>query len=728
MRQHIIYCVALFCCTMNLNAQDWVWQNPLPNGWRITDAVMLSDHRIVAVGWRGECLISFDMGKTWQERSNTPQGLTNLVAVNDTIWAWSYSGYIYRSTDLAESWDVQLTPHDDRNSLYRLHMHDGSHGMAIVGLDLYIRTSDGGTTWEEFTINDVSPLGGQRVLTSRTAKDWYIGSMYNLLVTTDFGHTWSEKPFPHPVKLQSVKFIDDHTGYMCVFDTLYRTTDTGQTWVNAGVSGLGDYVEIVGGRLFGDVIYIFSIDRSGLVEVLKSTDRGVTWQTSLPGWGSDVHSFTGGRIFFADSLGGLVVDRQGNLNVTTDGGENWISPYSSLRYQVLWVDFANTDHGLACFENGYYLYTSDGGEYWETFVIGVFDEIPSAPSFYSSGNGYSLINRYAEGSFLLETSDYGRTYQDVSRLLVWKKDGSDMNPQKVIAVTEDTIYIAYKFGYIGRSFDGGATFDTLRVSSHIVADVDFSFAAFPPQTLLYIAYNGTCISTDAGRTWEFRNKFGNMLLDESYVLSPELIYGKAQNHFAKTVDGGMNWTYTPIYANNGFHFFDELRGIMYAPRRTSPPYEVTHLFRTSDGGETWVAEWFQEAMDVNDFFWLDENTGWAYGFQGTIRKTSNGGTTGIVTPPQAAGSIRIEQTYPNPVSMSQAGAAMISFELPRQMEVTLSVYDMLGRKVAVLVDDIAREGMNSVRFIPPNDSPPGTYFVALRTPDGIYTQKFVVIR
>ena len=52
------------------------------------------------------------------------------------------------------------------------------------------------------------------------------------------------------------------------------------------------------------------------------------------------------------------------------------------------------------------------------------------------------------------------------------------------------------------------------------------------------------------------------------------------------------------------------------------------------------------------------------------------------------------QNYPNPFNPSTT----ISYELPEPTSVQLSVFDMLGREVAVLVDGERSAGRHAVRF------------------------------
>lgn len=54
----------------------------------------------------------------------------------------------------------------------------------------------------------------------------------------------------------------------------------------------------------------------------------------------------------------------------------------------------------------------------------------------------------------------------------------------------------------------------------------------------------------------------------------------------------------------------------------------------------------------------------------------------------------LKQNYPNPFNPSTT----IKYELPNSTGVRLSVYDMLGREVSVLVDDRRDAGVHEVKF------------------------------
>ncbi|HTY39276.1 MAG TPA: T9SS type A sorting domain-containing protein, partial [Bacteroidota bacterium] len=68
----------------------------------------------------------------------------------------------------------------------------------------------------------------------------------------------------------------------------------------------------------------------------------------------------------------------------------------------------------------------------------------------------------------------------------------------------------------------------------------------------------------------------------------------------------------------------------------------------------------------------------------------------------------LHQNYPNPFNPSTA----ISFQLTAVSKVSLEVFDILGRKVATLVNDVCQPGVHTVRW-DGSGSPSGVYFYQL---------------
>jgi hypothetical protein len=86
-------------------------------------------------------------------------------------------------------------------------------------------------------------------------------------------------------------------------------------------------------------------------------------------------------------------------------------------------------------------------------------------------------------------------------------------------------------------------------------------------------------------------------------------------------------------------------------------------------------------------------------------------------------SFTLKQNYPNPASHRTT----IRFAVPEPSNVTLEVYDLLGRRVAVLKRNTAvRAGWHAVR-VDASRLASGTYFYRLRSEDTQETKKLIVV-
>ncbi len=95
--------------------------------------------------------------------------------------------------------------------------------------------------------------------------------------------------------------------------------------------------------------------------------------------------------------------------------------------------------------------------------------------------------------------------------------------------------------------------------------------------------------------------------------------------------------------------------------------------------------------------------------------------TGIETNFIGNNNVILEQNYPNPFSIYTS----ISYELPDEMFVKLTVYDIYGRNVATLIHSMQEAGSHSVQFNATGIKP-GIYFYQLSAGDNVMTKKCLI--
>ena len=85
--------------------------------------------------------------------------------------------------------------------------------------------------------------------------------------------------------------------------------------------------------------------------------------------------------------------------------------------------------------------------------------------------------------------------------------------------------------------------------------------------------------------------------------------------------------------------------------------------------------------------------------------------------------ISLSQNYPNPFNPSTS----IQYQLPESQRVKVSVYDMLGREVSVLVNEIKPAGTHSVSWDASGMSS-GIYMYRLETESFRTTRKMTLMK
>jgi hypothetical protein len=149
------------------------------------------------------------------------------------------------------------------------------------------------------------------------------------------------------------------------------------------------------------------------------------------------------------------------------------------------------------------------------------------------------------------------------------------------------------------------------------------------------------------------------------------------------------------------------------------------ILRTTNGGSSWIS---QSSGTTNALFcvsFTDANTGTAVGPWGTIVRTNTGGVSAVkedflsISPSR----FRLMQNYPNPFNPSTT----IQFSVPRSGVVSLTVCDLLGREVAVLVDGERPAGTYTFLW-DATAMASGVYFYRLQAGEFMDVKKLLLLR
>lgn len=112
----------------------------------------------------------------------------------------------------------------------------------------------------------------------------------------------------------------------------------------------------------------------------------------------------------------------------------------------------------------------------------------------------------------------------------------------------------------------------------------------------------------------------------------------------------------------------------------------------------------------------------AFSYSGKVFRSA-GQVDGVSMPDGLPGHINLRQNYPNPFNPS----IRMTYSLRKAPEVTLKIYDVLGREIAVLENERKQAGEHTVVWST-EGMPSGVYFCRLVAGDFQQTKRMVLMK
>lgn len=180
-------------------------------------------------------------------------------------------------------------------------------------------------------------------------------------------------------------------------------------------------------------------------------------------------------------------------------------------------------------------------------------------------------------------------------------------------------------------------------------------------------------------------------------------------------DGGYSITGGYVYRGNKvselygkYIYADFVSGNIWALEYKNNVATNKLLFKTNYNISTFGVD------ENNELYFADYTGGRIYKFVSTTTKLNRS---------EYIEGYQLNQNYPNPFNFS----TIISFILNKMSFITLKVYDILGKEVAVLTNGYKNPGSYNITF-EGNNINSGIYFYSLYTPSGILTRKMIMVK
>ncbi|HRE42090.1 MAG TPA: T9SS type A sorting domain-containing protein [Ignavibacteria bacterium] len=357
--------------------------------------------------------------------------------------------------------------------------------------------------------------------------------------------------------------------------------------------------------------------------------------------------------------------------------------------------------------NGIYKSTNNGKE-WIRTPMGNLSTIYVTAK---ENNVYtSVYNACNNSSGIYHSTDYGET---------WKQTSIYERLIPTIAVTGKNVFagswLCLHPGGVYKSSDNGINWENTLTN----LDIESLFLS---DTILYagavnnpFSSGGLYKSTNMGVNWLFLGLNNRSIL--SCAVSEDKIYAGTFAGIFVSTNNGDNWTQTSL--NNQW-----IRSIVVSGDNVIVGTERGGVFLSRNKGINWVER--NEGLDTLDVRCLLISEDFVLaGTRGKgIYKRS---LSEIVNVNQSIelfpSDYLLSQNFPNPFNP----VTKINFSIPKQGMTTLKVYDVTGRLVASLINEIKAPGFYSVNFEGTGFAS-GAYFYKLESLDFSDVKRMILVK
>ncbi len=716
----------------------------------------------------------------WKVKSlrRTPTSIHKLSNNNLRIYAGEIS---YRSTDNGLSWSDPIIMNPQIGTLNSngfpestelVYFSDSLIGWACQYNNVLQKTTNGGNTWanKQTGINNVYL---QTIFFINNYTGWAGGWNSNnngiLVKTTNGGINWNPTAVNFRTKIRSIFFLDSLKGFLIPssIDTFYVTSNGGISWNNISY-GIGQrinkltFTDQSNGWILGD--YYFNLrttNSGGNWQILNSTNIGNTfnfsfinnftgwitgpanriWKTTNAGvnWIQQLSNGAWDYIYynyildlhFNNNDSGWVLVGDGSVLKSTNGGTNWNNGISPPYGDINWIHFSDQNTGVAISNykhgvmlssnNGYIWKTTNGGNYWSKKLMTNNDENVNSLQMVDASTGYVV------GS--------NKIYKTTNNGDNWSKDSLGNNTiNSVFFLNVNTGWIAGHNGTIYFTSNGGnywiqnITNVNLHLNSIQFVNINTGFACGESGVL--------CKTTNSGINWlvEIPPPVITRSLKQIYFINAntgfllgnktfsQYIYSYTNRILLRTTNQGSNWTSLindTISGNNtglnSVYFINDLTGFLVN--------NTNQIYITTNFGNEWgysISPVTEKYFCVN---FINSQTGWIGGSNGLVLSTgfNNIGisSNGNLIPMQYL----LFQNYPNPFNP----VTNIKFNIPKRSNVKISIYDILGKEISVLVNEELNSGTFEVNWDASN-FPSGVYFYKIETDEFSESKKMVLVK
>ena len=391
------------------------------------------------------------------------------------------------------------------------------------------------------------------------------------------------------------------------------------------------------------------------------------------------------RCHFPDPVNGWVVGDSGVILHTANRGQTWVLQNSTVDFFIDDVYFLNERLGWCAANDfshnrAYTIKTTNGGINWTSVQLPDTTIVVYTVYFTDSLTGFVGAFGGLGGGMILRTTNSG---------LNW---------------TQSEI-------------------DTAVCSFLPIYKIDFRGLAGLACGGIFDIQGAAWTSTDGGLRWKAQCVapepiFNIMWLDSLTAIGtggdPEFF-----SSIIRTSDGGNNWVYdTTGRWGIGQNLAYRTPADVWIPLGFSARWA-----HSIDSTRTWLEELSPDSSSIYAAVFLDTLTGWSFGTGGAIYRYDTSMIGVKNNQNYLPREIKLYQNFPNPFNPKTT----IRFEVIKTSRVKIILYDLLGKELRLLTDEIRTPGIYSVSFSSAGLSS-GVYFYRIQTGAYSESKKMVILK
>jgi len=671
---------------------------------------------------------SYNSGTSWAGYSIPGVVLKSVSSYNNDVWISGINGNIYKTQK--NNSPINTITTGITSSVNSINFISETLGFFCGDNGIVYKSIDGGLTWTlintgipSVKLNSVSFLDEQKGIV--------VGDNGTAYVTANGGTSWSLENTGSTNNLLKVKYLADGIAVTGVNGTLIlkpnaSTWESVDTRVRTDIMGLTasdmDNIHVCGGGGFirnntngNSRFYNFEVNP------MMANLSDITYFNSQTGYAvsslnNAIIKTTNGGILWTLTAGTSVSFQWENKLSSSGGIGNNLCPHPTDKNSMFVVYGSKVYVSRNRGENWTQIATVSGGGSAHSFYVSPLDTNVWMCAITSSPDRVT------------RTTDYGVTWTtSISRNF-----SNYGQPLEMDQNNPSTYYFAPDGGGFYKSVDDGVTF------------------------------------TEISNNYPFRSPCDVMVMWDSsdVIFIGDGVTGSGQAQIFKSVNKGVNWSLVKTASSSEIPsmcntVFDQ--GLMYATE-----WSGSNIYKSSDYGSNWNTSHSTGFSGWASGFCVEDPTMTLtgnYGSQSSL-STNSGSTWNTINGMSGAGAgmwvedrgyllsmqtsslwklkitysvatsvneniistnvpdnFSLEQNYPNPFNPT----TNIKFAIPVSGNVTLKVFNQLGKEVETLTDGFKNAGSYELNFNAANLSS-GVYFYKLETAGKIETKKMLLVK